>query len=38
MKAQIAFYKAKGNIIDLAIRIWTNSPYSQKEKIKEDLI
>ena len=31
MKAQIAFYKAKGTLIDLAIRIWTHSPYSHCE-------
>ena len=31
MKVQIAFYKAKGNWIDLATRIWTNSPYSHCE-------
>lgn len=31
MKAKIAFYKAKGNYVDKAIRIWTNSPYSHCE-------
>lgn len=31
MKVQIAFYKAKGNWIDLATRIWTNSHYSHCE-------
>lgn len=33
MKAQIAFYKAKGNIIDKAIRLWTRSKYSHCEII-----
>ena len=31
MKVQIAFYKAKGDWIDLAIRLWTNSIYSHCE-------
>lgn len=31
MKVRIAFYKAKGNYVDKAIRIWTNSPYSHCE-------
>lgn len=31
MKAPIAFYKAKGNIIDLLVRIWTHSHYSHVE-------
>lgn len=28
---KLAFYRAKGNIIDLLVRIWTNSPYSHVE-------
>lgn len=32
MKAKLAYYKAKGSLLDLSIRIWTNSPYLQKEK------
>ena len=31
MKAQIAFYKAKGNLVDLLIRVFTNSKYSHVE-------
>jgi hypothetical protein len=31
MKAQLALYKAKGTLVDLAVRIWTNSPYSHCE-------
>ena len=31
MKAKIAFYKAKGNIIDKSIRLWTRSKYSHCE-------
>ena len=31
MKVQIAFYKAKGNWIDLTTRIWTKSIYSHCE-------
>ena len=31
MKAKIAFYKAKGNIVDKAIRLWTRSKYSHCE-------
>jgi hypothetical protein len=31
MKAKLAFYKAKGNWIDLLIRVFTNSPYSHVE-------
>lgn len=33
MKAKIAFYKAKGNWIDLLIRVFTNSKYSHVEII-----
>ena len=31
MKAKLAFYKAKGNWIDLLIRVFTHSPYSHVE-------
>ena len=31
MKAKIAFYKAKGDIVDKAIRLWTRSKYSHCE-------
>jgi hypothetical protein len=31
MKVKLAFYKAKGNWIDLLIRVFTNSPYSHVE-------
>ena len=31
MKARIAFYKAKGNIVDKSIRLWTRSKYSHCE-------
>lgn len=31
MKAKIAFYKAKGDWVDLLVRVWTNSPYSHCE-------
>lgn len=37
MKAQIAFYKAKGDYVDKAIRVWTNSPYSHCELVIGDL-
>jgi hypothetical protein len=30
-QTKIAFHKTKGNQIDIAIRIWTNSPYSHCE-------
>lgn len=30
-KAKLAFYKAKGDWIDLLIRVFTNSPYSHVE-------
>lgn len=33
VKAQIAFYKAKGDWVDLLVRVWTNSPYSHCEII-----
>ena len=31
MKAKLAFYKAKGNWVDLLIRVFTNSKYSHVE-------
>ena len=31
MKARIAFYKAKGDIVDKSIRLWTRSKYSHCE-------
>ena len=31
MKAKLAFYKAKGTLIDLLIRVFTNSKYSHVE-------
>lgn len=31
MKAKLAFYKAKGDWIDLLIRVFANSPYSHVE-------
>lgn len=34
MKTKIAFYKAKGNYIDKAIRIWKVSPYSYCEIVR----
>ena len=31
MKAKLAFYKGKGNLVDLLIRVFTNSKYSHVE-------
>lgn len=36
MKAQLAFYIGKGNIVDKAIRLWTKSKYSHVELILND--
>ena len=33
MRMKLAFYKAKGDWVDLLVRIWTNSPYSHVEVV-----
>lgn len=37
MKAQLAFYKGKGDITDKLIRWWTNSSYSHVELVMDGM-